>query len=388
MGPVTVLYTAFASIALFTCLLQLLLAFNKKSDILTVISAALSFVVFIKYSLIALCSGPLGIADQHLLFLRCQLILTIVVTIMMLGVIFHVLRDKRRVSILIHGLILSLFVIISLILPDNLLFDEGQVVNHHHLSNDGSILLISKGFTWWRAITDMTILLFTYSASMLLAKKLKMPQNGKIMVMFAGLVTILCAALFDQLVDLGFINSLYLLPFAIFFLYMILNFIPFLYLLEEVAENNRISLQEKKFRNLVFDAGVIVVGLNRMGNVEFINPYYLELTGYQEDEVIGKDWFEFSIPPKESYNVQGAFIEALVSDFHPYYENPILTKSKVEKMIRWFNVRTRDQNENITGSLSIGVDITKDMLEKQDIVTKLKAVQDIIDHLKVKGQES
>jgi PAS domain S-box-containing protein len=143
-----------------------------------------------------------------------------------------------------------------------------------------------------------------------------------------------------------------------------------------------ISQQEKKFRNLVNDADIIVVGLNRMGNVEFINPFFLELTGYQEDEVIGKDWFEFFIPPNESYNVQGAFIEALVSDFHPYYENPVLTKSKEEKMIRWYNVRTRDQNENIIGSLSIGVNITEDLREKQDIVRKLKAAEELIDHLK------
>lgn len=388
MGLVTVLYTAFASIALFTCLLQLLLAFNKKSDILTVLSATLSFVVFIRYSLITLCSEPFGITDQRFLFLRCQLILTIMVMISMLGVIFYVLKDNRRVSILIHALFLSLFIIISLILPDNLLFGEGQAVNRHYLSNNEGILLVSKGFTWWRAITDMTLLLFAFSTSMLLAKKLKMPQDIKIIVLFTGLGIILGAAIYDQLVDIGFINSLYLLPFAIFIYYMILNFIPFIFLLEEVAENNRISLQEKKFRKLVYEAEVIVVGLNRMGYVEFINPYFLKLTGYREDEVIDKDWFEFFIPPKESYNVQGAFIEALASDFHPYYENPILTESGKQRMIRWFNIRTMDQNNNITGSLSIGVDISEDMREKQDIINKLKAAQDTIDQLKVKGQKS
>jgi PAS domain S-box-containing protein len=382
MGPVSVLYTAFASIALFTCFLQLFLALKKSGDVLTLISAVLSFVVFIRYSLISLFSAPFGMADDHLTLLRCQLILTQAIIICMLGLIFQLLKDGRKLFILLNVLLVSLFIILCLILPDNLLFGNQEVVSLQHFSHDDSMMMISKGFSWWRAITDMSILLFAFSTFMLLMKKLKTVQYKKIIIFYTGSGLILLAAIYDQFIDLGSINSIYLLPFAVFLFYMILNFIPFLYLLEEVAESNMISQQEKKFRNLVNDAGVIVVGLNRMGNVEFINRFFLELTGYQEDEVIGKDWFEFFIPPKESYNVQGAFIEALASDFHPYYENPILTKSKEEKMIRWFNVRTRDQHENITGSLSIGVDITEDFREKQDIVNKLIAAEELIDHLK------
>jgi PAS domain S-box-containing protein len=219
---------------------------------------------------------------------------------------------------------------------------------------------------------------------MLLAKKLKSVNQKKLTTVFTGSALMFVAAFYDQLVDLGFINSIYLLPFALFLYYMILNFIPYLFLLEEVAENMQISQREKKWRNLIYDINVIVVGLNRMGTVEFVNPYFLKLTGYHEDEILGKDWFEFFIPSKESYKVQGAFIEALESEFHPDYINPILTKSKEERIIRWYNVRTRDINENITGSLSIGVDITEDLREKEDIINKLKTAQELIDKLKSK----
>jgi PAS domain S-box-containing protein len=200
----------------------------------------------------------------------------------------------------------------------------------------------------------------------------------------AGSVLVLLAALYDQLVDLGLINSAYLLPCALFIFYMIMNFIPYLFLLEEVAENMLISQRERKWRNLVYDLNVIVVGLNRMGHVEYINPYFLKLTGFQEDEVIDKDWFEFFIPPKEFYKVQGAFIEALESDFHFSYVNPILTKYNEERIIRWYNVRTRDINSKITGSLSIGLDITDDLREKEDIANQLKDALDLIKKLQNK----
>jgi PAS domain S-box-containing protein len=388
MGPVTVLYTAFASIALFTCFLQLFLALKKRGDRLILISAVLSFVVFARYSLIFLCSSPLGIANHHMTFWRCQLILTQSVTICLIGVIFYLLKDARKVIVFLHVVFICLLVILSFLIPDNLLFGNDEGINLLDLSNSDKIPIIGKGFTWWRAITDMTMLMFAFSTVMLLMKGLKTAHHKKIIVLFSGTGLILLAALFDHFIDFGLIRSVYLLPFAVFSLYLILNFIPFLYLLEEVAENNKIIMQEIKWQNLVNEADVIVVGLNRMGHVEFINPFFLELTGYQEDEVIGKDWFEFFLPPNVSYTVQGAFIEILNFEFHPHYNNPILTKSKEEKMIRWFNVRTRDQHENITGSVSIGVDVTEDLREKEDVINKLKVAQDLIDNLKINGKDS
>lgn len=384
MGPVTVINTAFASIALFTCLLQLFLSLKKKGDILTLISAVLSLVVFFRYSLIFICSGPLAIAEHHLTIWRCQLILTQLVTICMLAVIFRLLKDDRKFIIFLHVLIISLLAILGLIMPDALLFGNNELIYLNNVSNADNIPMIDHGFSWWRVITNITILLFVFSALMLLVRKLNSANRKKINVLITGSVIVLFTAFYDQMVDLGVIHSTYLLPFGVFLLYMILNFIPFLYLLEEVAESNLLSQQEKKWRNLVFEADVIVVSLNRMGHIEFINPFFLELTGYREDEVLGKDWFEFFIPPKEFYTTQGAFIETLEFKFHPQYINPILTKSKEERIIRWYNVSTHDNNNNITGSLSIGMDITEDLRDKEDLSDKLKLAQELIDKLKNK----
>jgi PAS domain S-box-containing protein len=341
----------------------------------------LSLVVFLRYSLIFFCSSPLGLTGNHLAILRCQLILTQVVTIFMVGVIFHLLKDERKLFIFLFVLIISVLAVMSLIMPDELLFGDKEVFYLPDKYSTENIAMIAKGFTWWRAIMDITILLSAFSMIILLVKKLKSEHQKKITVLIAGSVLVLLAGLYDQLVDLGLINSTYLLPSALFIFYLILNFVPYLFLLEEVAQNMQISQREKKWRDLVYDVNLIVVGLNRMGHVEFINPYFLKLTGFREDEVIGKDWFEFFIPPKEYYSVQGAFIEALESEFHFNYINPILSKSREERVINWHNVRTRDQNGNITGSLSIGLDITEDLREKVDLTGKLKAAQTMIDKL-------
>lgn len=358
MGPVSVFYIAFASISIFACFLQLFISFRKKGDLLFVVCAILSLFVFTSYFILVLCSTSFGIHCSPSTLLRYQLIFYQAVAICMLGVIFHLLKEQRKQYILLNILIIGLFLLISLIIPDNILFGENAISRRLVLPHGDNVLMIDTGFTWWRTIVDLTILMFTFSAFLLLVKMLDYISFRIIILLFSGLGVILLAAIYDQLVDLGQINSTYMLPYAIFIFYIILIFIPFVFFIKEIIDQQNIILQEKKWRNLVNEAEIIVVGLNRMGHVEFINPYFFELTGYQQDEVLGNDWFEFFIPPKDYYNVQGTFIEILEFEFHPKYLNPILTKSKEEIMIQWFNVRTRNHKGEITGSLSIGVEVS------------------------------
>jgi PAS domain S-box-containing protein len=388
MEPVSVLYIAFASISLFACILQLFLSYIKRGDIRILIISILSFVIFIRYSLIFLCSEPFGLADHLFTLLRCQLVLNQLVTVCMLGVVFYLLNLKKKFIIFLYISIISFLAILSFIIPDNLFFGNSEVIYLHDLPGSDTLPVLDHGFTWWRVMTDITIILFIFFTVLILIKKADPISPNIKIVFFAGLGFIMFAALYDHLVDLGRINTSYMLPIAIFIFYMILNFIPYLFLLTEVIDKNNLSQQEKKWRNLVNEAKVIVVGLNRMGHVEFINPFFLEFTGYKEDEVMGKDWFEFFLPREQYNEVQGAFIEILEFEFHPNHINPILTKTREEKMIKWYNVRTRDQDGIIIGSLSIGVDVTEDMMEKEEIINKLKEAEDRVSKLKNKDQQS
>ena len=345
------------------------------------VCAILSLFVFTSYFIVVLCSTSFGIYCSPFTLLRYQLILYQAVVISMLGVIFHMLKDQRKHYILLNISIIGVLLLISLIIPDNVLFGENELSSRLVLPHGDNVLMINTGFTWWRAIVDLTILMLTFSAFLSLVKRLDFISFRTIILLFSGIGVILLAAIYDQLIDLGQIYSAYMLPFAIFIFYIILIFIPFVFFIKEIIDQQNIILQEKKWRNLVNEAEIIVVGLNRMGHVEFINPYFFELTGYQQDEVLGKDWFEFFIPPKDYYNVQGAFIEILEFEFHPHYFNPILTKNKEEIMIRWFNVRTLNHLGKITGSLSIGVDVTNDIQEKEVLLKKLKDAEKVITKL-------
>lgn len=116
---------------------------------------------------------------------------------------------------------------------------------------------------------------------------------------------------------------------------------------------------ERRWRSLLDNVELIVVGLDRSGNINYVNPFFLDLTGYTSAEVLGKNWFENFIPRSHQQLIQTIFSEVLTNNAYPYYRNAILTKSGEERFIGWNNTMLKDSLENIIGTISIGEDITE-----------------------------
>jgi len=109
-------------------------------------------------------------------------------------------------------------------------------------------------------------------------------------------------------------------------------------------------------------AQVILVVLNKEGLVALINHEGCRMLGYSERELIGRNWFEISLPERSREEVRDHF-EAVLHGQMPKaggleHENPVLTKSGEERIIEWRNVLVRNENGDVVGSLSSGQDVT------------------------------
>jgi PAS domain S-box-containing protein len=116
---------------------------------------------------------------------------------------------------------------------------------------------------------------------------------------------------------------------------------------------------ERRWRYLLENVRLVVVGLDSQGKVEFANAFFLELTGYTQSEVLGKNWFEKFLPPAQTQLVQGVFQQVIHQEFHPHYTNAILTKSGEERLIAWNNTPLKNVQGEVIGTMSIGEDITE-----------------------------
>ncbi len=108
-------------------------------------------------------------------------------------------------------------------------------------------------------------------------------------------------------------------------------------------------------------ARVIIVALNLEGQVTLINKMGSEVLGYKEEEIIGKNWFDFCVPERMREEVRKVFQKLMAGEIKvaEYYENPILVRSGEERIIAWHNTIVRDKADHIIGTLSSGEDITE-----------------------------
>jgi PAS domain S-box-containing protein len=131
----------------------------------------------------------------------------------------------------------------------------------------------------------------------------------------------------------------------------------------ELAERKQaeaaLTESERRWRSLLENVRTIVVGLDLEGKVEYVNKFFLELTGYTRAEVMGKDWFVNFLPQPENMKVKQAFLECLEENLHPHYQNSILTKTLEQKMIHWHNTLMHNKQGQAVGTMSIGEDVTE-----------------------------
>jgi PAS domain S-box-containing protein len=116
---------------------------------------------------------------------------------------------------------------------------------------------------------------------------------------------------------------------------------------------------EKKFRDLLENIQLIAVILDLNGNIIFCNDYLLRLTGWSVDETLGRSWFDIFLPEDVKGYVKSVFRANITRGTILHNENPIISRQGVLRQIVWDIAVLRDFDGNVTGTASIGIDVTE-----------------------------
>jgi PAS domain S-box-containing protein len=108
---------------------------------------------------------------------------------------------------------------------------------------------------------------------------------------------------------------------------------------------------ERRWRSLLENVQLVVIGLNQLGRIEYCNPFFLALTGYGRSDVIGQDWGRMFLPPSAD--------QLLPSSLQGYSEYELITRSGERRTIAWNSTLLRDSHGIEIGVMSIGEDITR-----------------------------
>ena len=124
------------------------------------------------------------------------------------------------------------------------------------------------------------------------------------------------------------------------------------------AEAARVQA-EQRFTQVLENVSAVAVILSSDECITYCNPYVLELTGWSDAEVRGRNWFDVFIPADEHDRVRAVFAAAVYEDrLAPHFENDILTRDGRQRLISWSNTALYDAVGRVIGLASLGYDIT------------------------------
>jgi PAS domain S-box-containing protein len=147
----------------------------------------------------------------------------------------------------------------------------------------------------------------------------------------------------------------------------------------EIKTARRMAVAERDKAQQYLDiAGVMMVVLDVEGRIKLLNKRGCEILECTESRALGKDWFSAFLPESVRKNARGVFCNLITGrgDAVEYFENLILTATGQEKLIAWHNTVIRDENGEIVGTLSSGLDIT----EQKAAEEALQMTQFAMDH--------
>ncbi len=130
-------------------------------------------------------------------------------------------------------------------------------------------------------------------------------------------------------------------------------------------------------------AGSMFVSLNGKGEIILINQKGLEILGYNNEELIGKNWFDTCIPPEINDKIKQVFKKLMNGDLDTveHYVNDVVTKSGELRTVSWYNSFIRDETGKIKYLFSSGIDITERKQAEENLI-KAKEKAEESDRLK------
>lgn len=147
----------------------------------------------------------------------------------------------------------------------------------------------------------------------------------------------------------------------------------------ETKTARRMAVAERDKAQQYLDiAGVMMVVLDVEGRIKLLNKRGCEILECTESRALGKEWFSVFLPESVRKNAREVFCNLIIGrgDVVEYFENLILTATGKEKLIAWHNTVIRDENGEIVGTLSSGLDIT----EQKAAEEALQMTQFAMDH--------
>jgi len=152
---------------------------------------------------------------------------------------------------------------------------------------------------------------------------------------------------------------------------------------EQKKAEEKVEEEKRKVQAYLNLVGVIILALDKAGNVTLINKTGSKVLGYQESKIIGKNWFDNFIPEEQCQTMKKVFAKLMSGEEEivECHENEITIKSGEKRLVVWHNTFLKDDKGEVTGVLSSGDDITERKKMEERIIISEEEWSEIFDSM-------
>ena len=119
------------------------------------------------------------------------------------------------------------------------------------------------------------------------------------------------------------------------------------------------SIEYQLAKAIIETSNALIIVMDTEGRIQRFNQGCEKITGYAEDEVKGRIFWDFLIPEEQAPGVRAVFNSLKARDFPNEYENDWLTKEGEQRRIAWSNTAIVDEAGKVTHVIGTGLDITQ-----------------------------
>lgn len=125
-------------------------------------------------------------------------------------------------------------------------------------------------------------------------------------------------------------------------------------------------------QSLVDHAGMLVLGLDTQGRIQWMSRGLEKLSCYADDELKGKDWVASLIPLEHRAAAYLLCRGNKGGDRSRSHIKPLITQEGGLRHVEWFHSDIRNDEGQVTGILCIGRDVTELQLTREALVASEK----------------
>ena len=127
-------------------------------------------------------------------------------------------------------------------------------------------------------------------------------------------------------------------------------------------------LAEDRAQHYLDVARTILLVLRTDQTVELLNRHGRELLGYEDGELIGRDWYDAVVPEDDRQPRRDNFARVLQDgERFTYHQGDVVTLAGERRTIAWRNTLLRGPSGEVVGILASGEDITERLRAEEEI---------------------